>query len=58
MRRPSITALIRRTQYHLGMVYAQLGDQANARKALNVAVGLPADFEGKGEARKTLAALK
>ena len=26
-------------QYHLGMVYAQLGDQANARKALNSAIG-------------------
>ena len=45
-------------QYHLGMVYAQLGDQANARKALNVAIGSTADFQGKDEARKTLAALK
>ena len=45
-------------QYHLGMTYAQLGDQANARKALNVAIGSPADFQGKDEARKTLAALK
>jgi Flp pilus assembly protein TadD len=45
-------------QYHLGMVYAQLGDQANARKALNAALGSPADFQGKDEARKTLAALK
>jgi tetratricopeptide (TPR) repeat protein len=45
-------------QYHLGMVYAQLGDQANARKALNAAIGSPADFQGKDEARKTLAALK
>jgi Flp pilus assembly protein TadD len=45
-------------QYHLGMTYAQLGDQANARKALNAAIGSPADFSGKDEARKTLAALK
>jgi tetratricopeptide (TPR) repeat protein len=45
-------------QYHLGMTYAQLGDQANARKALNVAIGSPADFQGKEDARKTLAALK
>ena len=45
-------------QYHLGVVYAQLGDQANAGKALNVAIGSPADFQGKDEARKTLAALK
>jgi tetratricopeptide (TPR) repeat protein len=45
-------------QYHLGMVYAQLGDQANARKALNAAIGSPADFQGKDEARKTLASLK
>jgi Flp pilus assembly protein TadD len=45
-------------QYHLGMVYAQLGDQPNARKALNAAIGSPADFQRKDEARKTLAALK
>ncbi|HEX5529442.1 MAG TPA: tetratricopeptide repeat protein, partial [Methylomirabilota bacterium] len=45
-------------QYHLGMVYAQLGDQANARKALNAAIGSPANFPGKDEARKTLADLK
>jgi len=45
-------------QYHLGMTYAQLGDQPNARKALNAAIGSPADFQGKDEARKTLAALK
>jgi tetratricopeptide (TPR) repeat protein len=45
-------------QYHLGMVYAQLGDQASARKALSAATGSPADFQGKDEARKTLAALK
>ena len=45
-------------QYHLGMTYAQLGDQANARKALNAAIGSPADFQGKEDARKTLAALK
>ena len=45
-------------QYHLGMVYAQLGDQANARKSLNAAVGSPTDFQGKDEARKTLASLR
>jgi tetratricopeptide (TPR) repeat protein len=45
-------------QHHLGMVYAQLGDQANARKALNAAIGSPADFQGKDEARKALASLK
>ena len=45
-------------QYHLGMVYAQLGDQTNARKALNAAIGSPADFQGKDEARKTLASLR
>ena len=45
-------------QYHLGMAYAQLGDQVNARKALNAAIGSTADFQGKDEARKTLASLK
>lgn len=44
-------------QYHLGMAYAQVGDQANARKALEVAVKSTADFQGKDEARKTLASL-
>jgi hypothetical protein len=44
-------------QYHLGMAYAQVGDQANARKALEVAVKSTADFQGKDEARKALAAL-
>jgi Flp pilus assembly protein TadD len=45
-------------QYHLGMVYAQVGDQANARQSLIAAVGSPADFQGKDEARKTLASLR
>jgi Flp pilus assembly protein TadD len=45
-------------QYHLGMAYAQVGDQAGARQALEFAVKSPADFQGKDEARKTLASLR
>ena len=45
-------------QYHLGMVYAQLGDHPRAREMLTAAVGSPADFQGKDEARKTLASLQ
>ena len=45
-------------QYHLGMAYSQVGDQANARKALEFAVKSPTEFEGKEEARKTLASLR
>jgi hypothetical protein len=40
------------------MVYAQLGDEVNARKLLSVAVDSPATFQGKEEARKTLASLR
>ncbi len=45
-------------QYHVGMAYAQVGDQANARKALTAATSSNAVFEGKEEARKVLASLK
>jgi Flp pilus assembly protein TadD len=45
-------------QYHLGMAYAQVGDQLNARKALGAAVNSAAPFEGKDEAQQALAALK
>lgn len=45
-------------QYHLGMAYAQVGDQASARKALEFAVRAPGDFQGKDNARKTLAGLR
>jgi tetratricopeptide (TPR) repeat protein len=44
-------------QYHLGMVYAQLGDKDKARQALTIATSSPAVFQGKDEARKTLAGL-
>jgi len=40
------------------MVYAQLDDQASARKSLNAAVASPVDSPGKDEARKTLASLR
>jgi Flp pilus assembly protein TadD len=45
-------------QYHVGMAYAQVGDTDNARKALTAAISGPADFSGKDDARKALAALK
>jgi tetratricopeptide (TPR) repeat protein len=45
-------------QYHLGMVYAKLGDNENARKALGLAVSSGQSFHGKNEARKVLADLK
>ncbi len=45
-------------QYHLGMAYMQVGDKDSARKALTAAASAAADFTGKDEARKTLAALK
>jgi Flp pilus assembly protein TadD len=45
-------------QYHLGMAYTQVGDQASARKALELAVKSPADFQGKDDARKALASLR
>lgn len=45
-------------QYHVGMAYAQLGDKDNARKALTAATSTTAEFFGKDDARKTLAALK
>jgi tetratricopeptide (TPR) repeat protein len=44
-------------QYHLGMAYLQVGDKDNARKALAAAANSPASFQGKDEARKTLAGL-
>ena len=45
-------------QYHLGMVYAQVGNNEKARKALTAAINLGTAFEGKDEATKTLAGLK
>jgi tetratricopeptide (TPR) repeat protein len=45
-------------QYHVGMAYAQVGDQVSARKALTAAVNSPVNFQGKEEARKVLAGLQ
>jgi tetratricopeptide (TPR) repeat protein len=45
-------------QYHLGMAYAQVGNQANARKALTLAVDSPVNFQGKEDARKMLLGLR
>jgi tetratricopeptide (TPR) repeat protein len=45
-------------QYHLGMAASKVGDTDAARRALARAVSAPADFGGKTEARKALAALK
>src|SRR5262249_40510291 len=44
-------------QFHLGMTYAQAGEDAKARRALERALALQKDFDGAPLARKTLATL-
>ena len=44
-------------QYHVGLAYAQLGDDAKARRALERALKLAPGFEGAAEAKKVLATL-
>ena len=44
-------------QYHLGMAYALEGQDKTARKALQAALRLSADFDGADEARKVIATL-
>lgn len=44
-------------QFHLGMAYAQQGDDARARRLLESALKTNPQFEGADEARKTLASL-
>jgi Flp pilus assembly protein TadD len=44
--------------YHLGLAYAKANHAAGARKALNKALALKADFPGAADARATLAALR
>jgi tetratricopeptide (TPR) repeat protein len=44
-------------QFHLGMAYAQKGDDAQARKFLKAALTLKADFEGAQTAKQTLSTL-
>jgi tetratricopeptide (TPR) repeat protein len=43
--------------YHLGMAYAQMGDKAAARQALEKALTLKPNFEGAAEARALLSTL-
>jgi Flp pilus assembly protein TadD len=43
--------------YHLGLAYSQTGDKAAARKALEQALKLKADFDGAEDARKVLRSL-
>jgi Flp pilus assembly protein TadD len=43
---------------HLGLAYAQAGDTAKARQALEEALRLNPSFEGAAQARQTLASLK
>jgi tetratricopeptide (TPR) repeat protein len=43
--------------YHLGMAYAQAGDDAKARRALEQALRVSKDFDGAATARKTLESL-
>ena len=42
---------------HLGQAYAQNGDKAKARKALEAALAISGTFAGADEARKALGAL-
>jgi Flp pilus assembly protein TadD len=44
--------------FHLGLAYAKTGDTAKARKSLEEALKLRADFAGATEARAALASLK
>lgn len=41
-------------QYHLGLAYAQTGDDIKARMALSRALALQSDFEGAEDARRML----
>jgi Flp pilus assembly protein TadD len=43
--------------YHLGLVYAKLGSDANARTSLQAALKLNASFPGADEARRVLRTL-
>ena len=43
--------------YHLGLAYSQTGDKAEARRELEQALKLKADFDGADEARALLGAL-
>lgn len=43
--------------YHLGMAHARMGEDAKARRSLELALRLQANFDGAAEARKTLASL-
>jgi tetratricopeptide (TPR) repeat protein len=44
--------------YHLGMVYAALGQTARARSALERALAINGEFDGAADARRTLETLK
>jgi Flp pilus assembly protein TadD len=44
-------------QFHLGRAYAQMGDDAKARAALNHALKLAPDFPDAAEAKQVLASL-
>jgi putative PEP-CTERM system TPR-repeat lipoprotein len=43
--------------YHLGLLYAQLGEDAKARKALHAALSLDPKFTNAAEARRVIAGL-
>jgi putative PEP-CTERM system TPR-repeat lipoprotein len=43
--------------FHLGLVYAKLGDTANAKASLETALKLKPDFAGAEEARRVLASI-
>jgi Flp pilus assembly protein TadD len=44
-------------QFHLGMAYAQAGDDPKARRALEHALKVSPNFDGAATARSTLASL-
>lgn len=44
--------------YHLGLAYAQMGESAKARRALEEALRVDPEFDGAADARKALADLR
>jgi tetratricopeptide (TPR) repeat protein len=44
--------------FHLGLAYAQRGDNPEARRALDRALSLNPDFDGSAEARRVLTSLQ
>ncbi len=57
MREPTVKSATPKSQYHLGMAYYMLGEEAPARLALQSAAASLVTFPGQVEARQRLATL-